>query len=492
MVLAGTGNTYLILGGAGLDVTNNLISDANGNTGRLVSFMMGTLDGTNLEKSTLMRGGRALILENINGFTPPPPPFSFFMRGSPPLINAVHTAPYGLSGEFGGPQALQNFSAGAVRQHFPRSINRTPGVDFRDPTTAELAALEAFQQSLLGPKDGVFDDANGFARFATTEAQKRGRDLFFGAARCSVCHSGKALATSNGQFGTNLNVNESFNTGVATLPINAQDDLPTEQNIGLSANSRRFSTVGLFGVRKTAPFFHDHSKPNLTEAIQFYDSTQFRTSPAALQIGAANLFNGFTVGNVGDIRAFLESLVDTPFNYTRPPALLTRFMTVPAPMTVANPMTVVITNSGTVPLTVSNVHIAGLNAASFTAGPVVPNSGPFATGQTRSVNATFATLTAGTFTATLEFDVSDGTNTFSAGAALSVTADFIVNVDLTFTPPPTPDGTLAAPFPTVVEGNEAAANGNTIRIRGGNYPLPVTFSKILRVEGTNGVVNIGK
>ena len=477
VVLAGSGTNYFILGGTNLNMPGNVLSDTNGNKGTLVSFTLGTLDGMNLENSTLMRGGRALILENINGFTQAP-----FMRGSPPLVNALHTAPYGLSGEF---MNLRDFSTGAVRQHFPRSINRVAGVDFRDPTTAELQALEAFQQSLLGPTNGVFDDANRFARFATTEAQKRGRDLFFGAARCAVCHDGKALATSSGEFGTSLGANESFNTGVANLLINTQDGLPTEQDIGQPANSRRFSTPGLFGVRKTAPYFHDHSKPDLTEAILFYDSTQFKQSPAALQIGAGNLFDGFTVGNVGNIRAFLESLVDTPVDFTRQVTLLTRCTNAGA-----NVLTMIVTNTGTVPLTLSNVRVAGTNAALFTPGPIVPNAGPFGTGQTRSMSAALFATMSGIFTATLEFDVTDGTNSFSGGAALVASADFIVNVDHTFAGP-NPDGTLAAPFPTVTQGNQAACDGNILRIRGGSYPAGVSVTKSLRIEGTNGIVNIG-
>ncbi len=478
VVLAGSGNTYLILGGAALNVANNVLSDTNGNKGRLVSFTTGTLGGTNLENSTLMRGGRALIQENINGFTQAP-----FMRGSPPLINALHTAPYGLSGEFAD---LQTFSAGAVRQHFPRGTNRVAGVDFRDPTSAELAAMEAFQQSLPGPSDGVFGDTNGFARFATTEAQKRGRDLFFGAARCAVCHNGKALATSSGQFGTTNGANESFNTGVANLLINTQDGLPTEQNVGQPANSRRFSTPGLFGVRKTAPYFHDHSKSDLTEAILFYDSTQFRQSPAALQIGTANLFDGFTVGNVSDIRAFLESLVDAPISFTRQVALLTRCTNGGA-----NVLTVTVTNTGAVPLTVSSAQLAGSNAALFVIGPVLPNAGPFGSGQTRAVNVTFSPPAAGVFAATLEFTLTDGTSTFSAGAALNATADFVIHVDASFGGP-NPDGSEAAPFPTVAQANQAACDGNTIRIRAANYPATLTFNKALRVEATNGVVNIGR
>ena len=63
-----------------------------------------------------MRSPRALILENIDGFTNPP-----VFRNSPHLLNLARTAPYGLSGEFSD---LRTFSMGAVLQHFPKNLVR--------------------------------------------------------------------------------------------------------------------------------------------------------------------------------------------------------------------------------------------------------------------------------------------------------------------------------------------------------------------------------
>ena len=207
-----------------------------------------------------------------------------------------------MSGEFAD---LQAFSSEAVMQHFPRTLNRVAGTDFRTPTTAELAAMAAFQDSLFLPADQDFDEANNFNKFVTTDAQMRGRDLFFGTAKCSICHDGKVLATSDGTNGTRLGINESFNTGVSTLPINTTDGLPTEQAMGQAANSRAFSTRPLFGLKNTAPFFHDGSAETLLDAILFYDALQFRLSPAAAQVGAIEVLN---MANALDIQAFLTGL----------------------------------------------------------------------------------------------------------------------------------------------------------------------------------------
>ncbi|MGH2578718.1 MAG: hypothetical protein ACRDG9_13380, partial [Actinomycetota bacterium] len=273
-VLAGSGDTYLIHGGSALAGT---ITDGR-NTGQFLSFTPGDLN--DLERPTLLSGERALILENIDGFANPP-----VMRASPHLLNLALTAPYGLSGEI---PDLRAFATTAVRQHFPRRLDRTENVtatqsetlDFRIPAPGERQAMEAFMRTIFLPADRDFD----LDRFATTEAQKRGGDLFFGAAKCSICHSGAVLAQSDGRLGTTAGVNEAFNTGVADLPINITDGLPREPATG-STNTREFSVPPLFGVKNTAPFFHDNSVATLQEAVVFYDSRQFVSSPAGQQVG---------------------------------------------------------------------------------------------------------------------------------------------------------------------------------------------------------------
>jgi len=418
-VLAGTGTTYLILGGASLNIPGNVITDSFGNKGTRVSFTAGNLAGPNpvngeargLEDTPFLTGGRALITENINGFPQPT-----FMRKSPNLLNIKHTAPFGLSGEI---STLQSFAAGAVEQHFTRRLQRMAETDFRLPTTAERDAMAAFMNTILLPADENFDEANNFNKFVTTEAQKRGRTLFFGTAKFAVCHNGKVLATSNGQFGTTAGVNENFNTGVATLPINATNGLPTEQDIGAAANSRKFSTRPLFGVKNTARFFHDNSVDNsvatLLAAIQFYDTAPFRSSPAFAQVGSIDDVG--ILQNAQDIKAFLEGLVDLPFTFTR--TLNFGDQDVNAGPTAA--MTVTLTNTGTEALTISSPTLNGTNPSEFANDPPIANSGPFSTGQSRTINVTFDPSSAGAKQATLELTMSSSSDSWDMGVVLSGT-----------------------------------------------------------------------
>ena len=250
-----------------------------------------------LENTARLRGARGLILENIDGFDQPP-----MFRAPPPTINLSFTGPYGLSGEFA---TIADFTTGAVMQHCtknvggdPDNITRVAGQDFRLPTQAELDAMEAFQLSVFVPasQDFNLDD------FVTTAAEQSGKDLFFGAAKCSQCHGGTVLSDAIPALGGG---NQEFNTGVVNLPINGAggDNLPQE-----AGGTRKFSTPPLFNVKNTAPFFHDNSVATLLDAVAFYETVQFNASPGAAAVGGISL----TSQEIDDITAFLEALVAPP------------------------------------------------------------------------------------------------------------------------------------------------------------------------------------
>jgi cytochrome c peroxidase len=259
----------------------------------------------NLEDGVLLRGGRALILENIDGFENPP-----LFRGSPPLINVALTAPFGLSGEFAD---LRVFSEGAVKQHFPRTLarNADPTVgplDFRLPTEEELEAMEAFMLSIKLELDMDLMMASAVFRGADPTKVRKGREIFFGdKARCFKCHNGPALGdidqslVDEGLFPAVGN--QKFNTGVAERGALRGLD-------GTHEREREFSTRPLVGVALRSAFFHDHSAATLEEAVDFYctdcDDNFFAISPAAAQIGGFQ-FNDSTERIA--VTEFLKTLV---------------------------------------------------------------------------------------------------------------------------------------------------------------------------------------
>ena len=299
--------TYLVYGGINPQLSGT-VSDRNSCSGTVKSITPGSLK--DLEDPRRMRKsaspdfpqGRALILENIDGFPPTPPVF----RKSPHFLNLSRTAPYGFSSNI---PDLQTFAKGAVTQHLPRTLARNssgPNPDFRLPTPAELAAMEAFMLAQEFPA-GSDPDKFNLNRFATTPAQQRGRDAFFGPAKCSECHGGLVLAqTTVSIHGKPIGINGTFNTGVVNQPINGPgvDNLPCEPAVG-TCGSREFNVPQLFNVKNLTPLFHDGSAATVHKAVEFYTSAAFNNSPAGQDIGGISM----SAGMIDDITAFLEGLV---------------------------------------------------------------------------------------------------------------------------------------------------------------------------------------
>jgi cytochrome c peroxidase len=268
-----------------------------------------------LENSCLLRGGnkRALFLENVDGFGNDP-----VFRTAPHLFNVGLTAPYGQGG---GVPLLRDFPLGAITQHATQTLARVSGVDFRVPTSEELDALEAYMDSIKFPSDGNLSIdrmiAYAIELGGDAAAIQRGRDLFFdpdGLPQCFRCHSGPALADADGSLGTGTG-NLNFATGVVDHPANINDGCsggPGDPSNPLppDGSNREFNTPGLLGIASTGPFFHDNSADTLRDAVAFYATIDFLTSPAGLLLPE---FSAFTQQDTDDITAFLEAIsVDPP------------------------------------------------------------------------------------------------------------------------------------------------------------------------------------
>lgn len=129
-----------------------------------------------------------------------------------------------------------------------------------DRVTVEMLArvLAAYQRTLLSG-DSDFDRFFWTGdRNALSPAARRGMELFFGKARCSVCHNGFLL--SDGRF---------HNTGVSwgKSPL----DLGRYEVTGRVEDRGRFLIPSLRNVARTAPYMHDGSLETLREVVDFYD-----------------------------------------------------------------------------------------------------------------------------------------------------------------------------------------------------------------------------
>jgi len=265
-------------------------------------------------------------LENIDGTDKDssgkllrPPVF----RMTPAIFNLSLTEPYGDSACCAD---LQIFSAGAVFQHFTKSLNRVAGVDFQTPTTAQLQALEAFQLSLSSPVNGNFKVSGRGSLLSTksdalaTDTNRpeiRGRDFFLTANSCVACHQGSVFDGTNRVTGATLNLDtgvEEFGQRIGRTPTTDDGD-----------NSGKFQIPQLFGLRKTH-FFHNGIAGNATDAlpgrsllftnlrsaVEFYKSLDFQQSPTGQEIiGNVRRFQALfdmTPAQMDDVAAFLEAI----------------------------------------------------------------------------------------------------------------------------------------------------------------------------------------
>ncbi|HEU4387971.1 MAG TPA: hypothetical protein VFV34_09260 [Blastocatellia bacterium] len=327
----------------------------------------------NFENPILMRKF-GLILENVDGFDDLPN--KFVMRSVPHTLALLPDAltpaeldethpPFGpvvppverlgWSGD-GAPvgtfaladgtthQAtgtLRDFMIGAVVQHYTKTLNRVPGVDFRLPTVAELDGLEAFQKS-LGRRQNLKLAGVGALKLKSEKASK-GQEIFNnpgtfinpitggflfsqpsqGAGRCILCHfnAGAGDFVEGAFFGGNNDPgtgtapgNSNFDTGVEDQPFRPQTLLVPAQKVppdggfgrdpifrngkflgfgNASANvpatppdqnKRTFNTPVLVEAADTGPFFHDNSITTIEGAVEFYNSDSFNNSPIGQNI----------------------------------------------------------------------------------------------------------------------------------------------------------------------------------------------------------------
>lgn len=230
----------------------------------------------NFEKPALMRKF-GLFVENLNGFNDLA--HDFTMRsaqhtlGLRASINSTAGPRAGWSGD-GAPNdgALRSFAIGAVTQHFPKTLGRVPGTDFRLPTEAELDALEAFQLSLGRQVE--------LALPLPLKGQKalQGQALFLDGTKgkCNVCHL-------NAGANSGMDNNRNFNTGVEDLPNLAYKQagitVPRDDGFG-NPGDGTFNTPSLVESADTPPFFHNNAVLTIEDAVAFYNSETFAASPS--------------------------------------------------------------------------------------------------------------------------------------------------------------------------------------------------------------------
>jgi cytochrome c peroxidase/dsDNA-binding SOS-regulon protein len=243
----------------------------------------------NFENPRLMREF-GLIVENLDGFGDLENVFT--LRGVPHTlalntsIDSAQGPRTGWSGDGApGDGSLRAFATGAVIQHFPKSLGRVVGNDFRLPTEAELDALEAFQLSLGRQEDPELPlPLKGVVA-------ARGQEIFLDntLGKCNACHFNAGANGDPQIFGPDAG-NLNFDTGVENLPDQPADLtgelVPADDGLGIPGDGS-FNTPPLIEAADTGPFFHNNSIETIEGAVAFYNGDAFNNSPAGQLLVAA-------------------------------------------------------------------------------------------------------------------------------------------------------------------------------------------------------------
>lgn len=201
-----------------------------------------------------------------------------------------------------GSGSLREFAVGAITQHFPKTLGRKAGTDFRLPTDAELDALEAFQLSI-----GRQEDIDlGKVKFKDSLVSS-GQTMYFdtgtfaekGHKNCNACHFNAGGTTGIGDFSGKLDAlplgfNSNQSTAVNRLPQVMRNGLPPDGGFGRvllpdgafgniadvpgvgDVPVQEFNTTSLIEAADTAPFFHNHMVETLEESVAFYGTDAFQ------------------------------------------------------------------------------------------------------------------------------------------------------------------------------------------------------------------------
>ncbi|MDZ4751804.1 MAG: cytochrome c peroxidase [Flavobacteriales bacterium] len=156
-------------------------------------------------------------------------------------------------------------------------------------------ALACFQRSFISGDSRYDRYLIDSEKFPLTEAEERGRRLFFSNnTACSVCHSGYLFT----DFGF-------YNVGL----YDHYEDSGKERESYLPADSGKFKTPTLRNIELTAPYMHDGSMNNLEDVMRHYNEGGKAHSSKDLRVRPLNL----SEEQIVDLIAFMKTLTDWNF-----------------------------------------------------------------------------------------------------------------------------------------------------------------------------------
>ncbi|MGL5095840.1 MAG: cytochrome-c peroxidase, partial [Planctomycetia bacterium] len=135
-------------------------------------------------------------------------------------------------------------------------------------------------------------------------AGERGRTLYFGKAKCAVCHVGQ-----------NLSDELFYNIGVGMDKENP--DVGREAVSKQTADFGGFRTPSLRNIADTAPYRHDGSQKTLEEVVDYYDKGGHPNRGLSSRIEKLNL----SAAEKADLVAFMKDGLQGTVTQVKPPRL---------------------------------------------------------------------------------------------------------------------------------------------------------------------------
>ena len=147
-----------------------------------------------------------------------------------------------------------------------------------------IRAIAAYERTLISASSPFDRYVFGGDMSALSDLQKRGMEVFSGAAGCAACHSG-------------------INFSGPWVDRDAQDVEPAFADSGTGVKVR---VPTLRNVARTGPYMHDGRFATLDEVLAHYETLAATSADASLGR------RGITTGERKALREFLDSLSDAP------------------------------------------------------------------------------------------------------------------------------------------------------------------------------------
>ena len=163
-------------------------------------------------------------------------------------------------------------------------------------------AIAAFERTVVS-KNAPYDKYMTGDKSALSASAVNGMNLFFGKAKCAICHNGPVF-TDSGFHNIGVKQHGPLKEDLGRFNISKED-----------FDKGAFKTPGLRSVSTSAPYMHDGGEATLTDVVKFYNrggDVKQNLSPFITPLE-------LTDSEVQDVVEFLKALDGEPIQITVPP-----------------------------------------------------------------------------------------------------------------------------------------------------------------------------